>query len=64
MTYSIDKFTTWAACQEEYDFVEMPEYIQQKAFDAWNDLHDLISSGNADSETWVIYKNLSRNLQI
>lgn len=64
MTDIEQKITIWAACKSEYEFLDLPVFVQKRVFKAWLKLDELAINGNLPDKFWPVYNNLSRNLQI
>jgi hypothetical protein len=64
MTYFEEKLAIWAANKPEADFLDLPEFVQNRAFAAWEKLDDLIIADNLPEKLYRVYQDLTRNLQI
>ena len=64
MTYLDEKLAIFFAGKSEADFLDLPEFVQNRAFKAWEKLDDLIIAGNLPKKLYRVYQDLTRNLQL
>lgn len=64
MTYFDEKLAIWAANKSEMDFLDLPEFVQNRVFKSWMKLDDLIIDGNLPPRLYRVYQDLTRNQQL
>ena len=64
MTYFDEKLAIWAANKSEMDFLDLPEFVQNRVFKTWMKLDDLIIEGNLRKRLYRVYQDLTRNQKL